>query len=107
MTLSPLPRGPLPHHPRSLVLPRRLNHSSLAMRDQPARDADRQGEQTRKRGSPELSGGMPNTLSAQEAARLLGIHERTVRRAIRSGELAATKQGGSFHIQGEDLERYR
>ena len=77
------------------------------MRDQPARDADRQGEQTRKRGSPELSGGVPGTLSAQEAARLLGIHERTVRRAIASGELAATKQGGSFHIRRDDLERYR
>ena len=49
----------------------------------------------------------PTTLSAQEAARLLGIHERTVRRAIRSGELAATKQGGSFHINAEELERYR
>src|SRR4051812_27863533 len=77
------------------------------MRDQPARDADRQGKQTRKRGSPELGSGVLGTLSAQEAARLLGIHERTVRRAIGSGELAATKQGGSFHIQGEDLERYR
>jgi excisionase family DNA binding protein len=35
---------------------------------------------------------VPDTLSAQETARLLGIHERTVRRAIGSGELAATKR---------------
>jgi excisionase family DNA binding protein len=48
-----------------------------------------------------------NGLSAREAARLLGVHERTIRRAIRDGELTATKQGGSFHIHAEDLERYR
>src|SRR4051794_27510646 len=77
------------------------------MRDQPARDADRQEEQTRKRESPELSGGVPGTLSAQEAARLLGIDVPTARPAIGSGELTATKQGGSFHIKGEDRERYR
>jgi excisionase family DNA binding protein len=77
------------------------------MRDQPARDADGQWGEPRKRESPELTGGMPDALSAQEAGRLLGIHERTVRRAIGSGELAATKQGGSFHISAEDLEHYR
>jgi excisionase family DNA binding protein len=54
-----------------------------------------------------LSAGMPNGLSAREAARLLGVHERTIRRAIRDGELTATKQGGSFHITAEELERYR
>src|SRR5688500_5152380 len=77
------------------------------MRDQPAPDADREREDTRKRESPDLTGGVPDGLSAREAARLLGVHERTVRRAIRGGELPATKQGGSFHIMPEALERYR
>jgi excisionase family DNA binding protein len=77
------------------------------MHHQPARDADGQREQTRKQESPELTGGVPGTLSAQEAARRLGIHERTVRRAIGSGELVATKQSSSFHIYEEDLERFR
>ena len=77
------------------------------MHDQPARDADRQWEQTREWSSPELAGGVSDGLSAREAARLLGIHERTVRRAIRDGDLAATKQGGSFHISAAALERYR
>ena len=77
------------------------------MRDQPAPDAAREREQTRRRDSPDLTGGVPDTLSAREAARLLGVHERTVRRAIRGGELTATKQGGSFHIYTEELDRYR
>ena len=77
------------------------------MRDQPAPDADRERKSSRKRESPDLAGGVPVTLSAREAARLLGVHERTIRRAIRDGELTATKQGGSFHIYAEDLERYR
>ena len=77
------------------------------MHDQPARDADRQWEQTRERSSPELTGGVSDGLSAREAARLLGIHERTVRRAIRAGELAAAKQGGSFQISAAAFERYR
>ena len=77
------------------------------MRDLPAPDADREREDTRKRESPDLAGGVPDGLSAREAARLLGVHERTVRRAIGSGELTATKQGGSFHITTKDLERYR
>jgi excisionase family DNA binding protein len=77
------------------------------MRDQPAPDADRERENPRQRESPDLTSGVPETLSAREAARLLGVHERTVRRAIRGGELAATKQGGSFHIDSDEIERYR
>ena len=77
------------------------------MRVQPAWNADAQWGRTLKRESSELTGGVPDRLSAQEAARLLGIHERTIRRAIGNGELTATKQGGSFHITAEDLEHYR
>src|SRR5918995_372243 len=95
------------HLRSSLVPPRVLSHPTPAMRDQPAPDADREREDTRKRESPDLAGGVPAGLSAREAARLLGVHERTIRRAIRDGELTATKQDGSFHITAEDLERYR
>ena len=45
----------------SLVPPRPLNHPSPAMRDQPAPDADGQRERTRKRESPDLTGGVPDT----------------------------------------------
>lgn len=51
--------------------------------------------------------GFPPTVSAREAANLLGVHERTIRRAIRRGELAGTKQGRSFVISLEALMRYR
>src|SRR5262245_27144648 len=46
-------------------------------------------------------------LSAREAAAALGVHERTVRRAIARGELAATKHAGLFRIAPAELERYR
>jgi excisionase family DNA binding protein len=46
-------------------------------------------------------------VSAQTAAALLGVHERTIRRAIERGELDAIKQGGRFAIPIEALERYR
>src|SRR5687768_9394314 len=101
------PRSSRPGSCHSLVPPWVLGHPTPAMRDQPAPDADREREDTRKRESPDLTGGVPDGLSAREAARLLGVHERTVRRAIRGGELPATKQGGSFHIMPEALERYR
>ena len=77
------------------------------MLGQPTPDADRERENTRKLGNPDPAGGVPTGLSARDAARLLGVHERTVRRAIRDGDLAATKRGGSFHIDPEVLERYR
>jgi non-specific serine/threonine protein kinase len=46
-------------------------------------------------------------LSAREAAAMLGVHERTIRRAIARGELTAIKQAGLFRIAPADLERYR
>ncbi len=46
-------------------------------------------------------------LSAREAAEVLGVNERTVRRAIQRGELAATKQAGVYRIASAALERYR
>jgi excisionase family DNA binding protein len=45
--------------------------------------------------------------SAREAALALGVSERTIRRAIQRGELAATKRAGIFHITPSALETYR
>jgi excisionase family DNA binding protein len=49
----------------------------------------------------------PDTLSAREAADDLGVHERTIRRAIARGELPAAKHSGVFRIDPDDLARYR
>src|SRR3954470_1618861 len=46
-------------------------------------------------------------LSAREAAAELGISERTIRRAILRGELAAIKEGRSFNITSAALDDYR
>jgi non-specific serine/threonine protein kinase len=53
--------------------------------------------------------GAPDTwpLSAREAAAVLGVHERTIRRAIARGELEASKHGGAYQISRDDLERLR
>jgi excisionase family DNA binding protein len=46
-------------------------------------------------------------ISAREAAAALGLSERTIRRAIRRGELVASKEGRAFRIHPEQLDRYR
>jgi len=53
--------------------------------------------------------GAPDTspLSACEAAAVLGVSERTVRRAIARGELPAVKRGGVYQIAPVDLDRFR
>ena len=51
--------------------------------------------------------GRPDLFTATDAAASLGVNERTIRRAIARGELAATKQGRSFVITLESLDRYR
>ncbi len=47
------------------------------------------------------------SLSATAAASLLGVHERTIRRAICRGDLAATKEAGVYRIAPADLAGYR
>lgn len=47
-----------------------------------------------------------NDLSTSEAASALGLTERTVRRAIARGELAAVRRGSSYRINSEELARY-
>src|SRR5262245_64263642 len=46
-------------------------------------------------------------ISARGAATLLGLHERTVRRAIRDGRLAASKAGRAFIITPEAINLFR
>jgi excisionase family DNA binding protein len=49
----------------------------------------------------------PELMNAQALATHLGVTERTVRRWIERGELAAEKRGRSFVIRREDGERLR
>jgi excisionase family DNA binding protein len=49
----------------------------------------------------------PEFMNAQALATHLGVTERTVRRWIERGELAAEKRGRSFVIRREDGERMR
>lgn len=46
------------------------------------------------------------TFSSSEAARALGLSPTTIRRAIASGELAASKQGANWRIRRNELLRY-
>jgi excisionase family DNA binding protein len=58
----------------------------------------------KRAGMTESSGTL---LSARAAASALGVHERTIRRAIARGELTAVKQGLAFQITPEALQRYQ
>jgi len=46
-------------------------------------------------------------LSASAAAAALGVHHRTIRRAISRGDLPAVKRGAVFQIAAEDLDVFR
>ena len=47
-----------------------------------------------------------NEVSTSEAAAALDVTERTVRRAIARGDLAAIKRGTAYRIRRQDLMRY-
>ena len=47
------------------------------------------------------------SLSAREAASQLGLSERTIRRAISRGDLAARKRAGVYQIERQDIDSYR
>ena len=49
----------------------------------------------------------PPALSARAAASKLGVNERTVRRCIDQGQIAAVKVRGSYRIAVEEIERVR
>ena len=48
----------------------------------------------------------PAVLSTSEAAEALGLSQAAIRRAIASGDLAATRQGAAWHIQGDEVVRF-
>src|SRR5215217_2838046 len=50
--------------------------------------------------------GVGDVLSAREAGAVLGVSERTVRRAIAQGDLRATKDAGVYRIVPADLAHY-
>src|SRR5215207_208391 len=67
-------------------------------------------DERRAPGSAAAAGsGAENTglLSARAAAVILGVNERTVRRAIARRELPATVHAGVYQITPANLERYR
>ena len=45
-------------------------------------------------------------VSTREAAAALGLYERTVRRAVLDGQLAATRVGSAYRIDAESLDRF-
>jgi excisionase family DNA binding protein len=47
------------------------------------------------------------TLTVPEAAERLGIHQTSIRQAIKSGKLAAWKNGGTFFLDPASVESYR
>jgi len=47
------------------------------------------------------------TLSAVEAARVAGVHGRTIRRAITEGQLVATMAGGAYRVTPAALAAWR
>lgn len=49
----------------------------------------------------------PVLMTAQAAAARLGVHERTIRRAITRGDLRAAKRGGVFQISQSDLNHFQ
>ena len=46
------------------------------------------------------------TFSLKEVATLLGCHSETVRRAIKRGDLKASKMGPRYRISKADLSEY-
>ncbi|CAA9562570.1 MAG: hypothetical protein AVDCRST_MAG19-1945 [uncultured Thermomicrobiales bacterium] len=65
------------------------------------------GERTAERTPDTGQGAGAGQLTAREAAARLGVHERTVRRAIARGQLPAAKQAGAFRIAPHDLAGFR
>jgi len=49
---------------------------------------------------------MPELLTVNEAAKILNLHEITIRRHIKQGRLRAVKVGRQVRIRREDLEEF-
>lgn len=53
-----------------------------------------------------VAAGTPSDLSTAEAAAILDVTERTVRRAIGRGDLGAIKRGSTYRVPAAELDRY-
>ena len=49
---------------------------------------------------------MDKLLSVEEAAKILGVNEQTVRRWVREGRIKASKVGRLIRIKEEDLNTF-
>ena len=56
---------------------------------------------------PELAAQSEQWLTTGQAADLLNLTDRGIRKAIADGRLEATEVGGRYRISREDLEHYR
>jgi len=65
---------------------------------------ERTADRTPDNGQAADAGGF---LSAREAAAVLGVNERTIRRAIARGALPAIKQAGTYRIATGSVTGYR
>ena len=81
----------------------RRDDADAAMRDNAAFDLEGAPLEQLAAGAK----GLPGLVSATEAAAILGVNERTIRRAIVRGELRANKQGRAFAITAEALANFR
>lgn len=63
------------------------------------------GEQATKRARDAPSDPAKTLLTTREAAERLGVHERTVRRAIARGDIPALKESGAYSIAAAALAR--
>jgi non-specific serine/threonine protein kinase len=89
--------------PQGIVRVNGVGDAGSTMSGNAVQDPAHRGPRRRKPDTGHGSG----VVSALEAAAILGVHERTIRRAIRRGELVAVKHGRSFQITQEALDQYR
>jgi excisionase family DNA binding protein len=69
--------------------------------------SERQADNERGGESAAPDKAVSDPLSTREAAKALGVHERTVRRASASGDLPAIKHGGVFRITYDALVAFQ
>jgi len=73
----------------------------------PATDEQLQAEsQNQEKSSPEISGRFEPLLDTEEAAKLLRIHPKTLRRSARLGEIPATRIGRLWRFRASVLNQW-
>lgn len=70
------------------------------------RGSAERGDPSRLEGRSPVGRHTAGEMSTREAAIVLGCDERTIRRAIARGDLAAAKQGSAYRIFPDELMRY-